>query len=180
MVVLCGRQWHIIPAYHIGYSRTMGAKVNWEIWRKQFVQGPDDLDYKRLSKYTGAPAYSSLRNRASKEDWPSQRKRYRANLGTLAGTVPEAQHVAQQVEKIIDAAEMLTRHAKACRMVGQKAIQAMQMVDPATLKPSDALAWLKFAVEAERLTEGLVTQRQEIDLSAMTDAELEKLAYGGA
>jgi hypothetical protein len=34
-------------------------------------------------------------------------------------------------------------------------------------------------VEIERLTEGLATQRQEIDLSGLSDAELEKLANGG-
>ena len=158
----------------------MAAKVNWKIWRDQFVQGPDDLDYKRLSKYTGAPAYSSLRNRASQEDWPDQRKRYRENLGTLTGTVPDVQATAAQVEKIIDAAEMLTRHMKAARLAGQKAILAMQATDPTTLKPAEALAWLKWAVDAERMTEGLATERQEvIDLSILPDAALEKLANGG-
>jgi hypothetical protein len=73
---------------------------------------------------------------------------------------------------------MLTRHIKAARLAGQKALQAMQATDPATLKPQEALAWLKFAVEAERLAEGLATERQEIDLSTLSDEELDRLING--
>jgi hypothetical protein len=157
----------------------MVAKVNWEIWRKQYVQGPDDLDYKRLSEYKGAPAYSSLRNRASKEDWPSQRRHYRANLGTLAGTVPEAQQVAQRVDQIIDAAEMLTRHTKLFRLAGKIGLTKLRNVNPDALSVKEALDLLKWAVDGERLTEGLATQRQELDVKSLPDAELERLANGG-
>jgi hypothetical protein len=165
----------------------MAAKVNWKIWRDQFVQGPDDLDYKRLSKYTGAPAYSSLRNRASQEDWPDQRKRYRENLGTLAGTVPNVQATVAQAQKIIDAAEMLTRHAGLAKLMGAIAqrelvlIRKKQEADtPTGLKPGDVLSLAKVAIDIERMTEGLATERQEvIDISNLPDAALEKLANGG-
>lgn len=137
----------------------MPARVDWDNWRTKFIKGPDDLDLKRLSEYSGAPAYQSLRNRSSLEDWPGQRRRYRDTLSTQASTHPDVQATTAQVEKIIDTAEMLTRHMRAAKMVGQKGLQAIQMIDPATLKPAEALAMLKFAIEAERLTEGMATQK---------------------
>ena len=158
----------------------MANKHDWEKWRRLYVVGGDDVTLPTIAVIPGAPSLPSLKRVCAAELWADQRKRFRMERDTVTIRDDAAVSAVNQVERIIDAAEMLTRHAKASRLVGQKAIQAMQMVDPATLKPADALAWLKFAVEAERLTEGLATQRQEIDLSSMTDAELEKLANGGA
>jgi hypothetical protein len=157
----------------------MANKHDWEKWRRLYVVGGDDVTLPTIAVIPGAPSLPSLKRVCAAELWADQRKRFRMERDTVTIRDDAAVSAVNQVERIIDAAEMLTRHAKASRLVGQKAIQAMQMVDPATLKPADALAWLKFAVEAERLTEGLATQRQEIDLSNMTDAELEKLANGG-
>jgi len=157
----------------------MANKHDWEKWRRLYVVGGDDVTLPTIAVIPGAPSLPSLKRVCAAELWADQRKRFRTERDTVTIRDEATVSAVNQVERIIDAAEMLTRHAKASRLVGQKAIQAMQMVDPATLKPADALAWLKFAVEAERLTEGLATQRQEIDLSAMTDAELEKLANGG-
>ena len=154
------------------------AKIDWDYWRHRYVAGDDTVTYRSLADVQGAPKYQTLRNRASQEDWPAQPKRFKDNLSTITATVPEAQHVAQQVSKLVDTAEMLTRHIKAARLAGQKALQAMQATDPATLKPQEALAWLKFAVEAERLAEGLATERQEIDLSTLSDEELDRLING--
>jgi hypothetical protein len=153
------------------------ARIDWDSWRRKFIQGPDTLTIKALSEYTGAPAYQTLRNRSSKEDWVSQRKRYRDNLSTISDTVPDAQQVASRVEKIIDSAEMLTRHSKAAKLIGSIALKAFQTYDPATLKPSEATQMMKLAVEVERITEGLATERQEmkLDLKGMSDAELQKL-----
>ena len=153
---------------------------NWDIWRRRFVTGDDTVTLVWLSEQPGAPSYSSIRKRSAPkwEDWEAQRRNYRKNLGTIASLSPDAKEAAEQVTKLVDTAEMFSRHIKAARLAGSKALQALQMTDPATLKPREALDWLKFAVEAERLTEGLATQRQQIDFSTMSDAELEKLAKG--
>jgi hypothetical protein len=153
---------------------------NWTEWKKRFVSGGDEVTLKWLSEQPGAPSYSSLRKRSAPkwEDWEEQRKNYREQVDTLATVHPDVQQTTARVEKIIDTAEMLTRHMKAARLVGQKAILAMQATDPASLKPTEALAWMKFAIEAERLTEGMATARQEIDLSGMSDKDLEALANG--
>jgi hypothetical protein len=154
---------------------------DWDYWRRRFVSGGDEVSLRWLSEQPGAPSYSSLRKRSAPkwEDWEEQRRNYRKNKGTLASIAPDAKEAVQAAARLVDTAEMLSRHIRAARLIGQKAIQAMQATDPATLKPSEALAWMKFAIEAERLTEGLATQRQEIDLSGLSDAELERMANGG-
>lgn len=156
------------------------AKIDWDEWRLKYVSGGDEVTLEALSKAPGAPALDTLKKRSAKESWKDQRDRFRNQIGTITHQDAAVVSAASEVKKIIDTAEMLTRHAKASRLVGQKAIQAMQMIDPAKLKPADALAWLKFAIEAERLTEGLATQRTEadIDLRSLSDAELERLARG--
>lgn len=157
----------------------MATRIDWDYWRIKFVQGPDDLDLKRLSEYSDAPAYSSLRNRSSKEDWPDQRKRYRANLSTVASTVPDVKATAQQVTKIIDAAEMLTQHNMLAKAFISKAAEGLQHLRPATMKPSEIAAFAKLGVDIQRITEGLATQRTELDLKSMTDAELQALVDNG-
>jgi hypothetical protein len=157
----------------------MATKIDWSYWRHRFVTGDDTVTYRLLSEQPGAPAYATIKTVASKEDWTDQRKRYRYQQTTAVAIQPGVKETAEQVTKLVDTAEMFSRHIKAARLAGQKAIQAMQQTDPATLKPEQALAWLKFAVEAERLTEGLATQRQEVDLAGLSNAELEAIAKGG-
>jgi hypothetical protein len=164
----------------------MGRKVDWDNWRTKFIQGPDELDLKTLSEYKDAPAYQSLRNRSSQEDWPQQRKRYRDNSSTLASTVPEVKDVASTVTKIIDSAEMLTRHSQLARLMGSisahelKEIRRKQLEHkPTGLRATEILQYAKAAVETERITEGLATERQQVDFKALSDSELEKLANGG-
>jgi len=158
------------------------AKFNgdWKQWRDRFISGGDEVTLRWLSEQPGAPSYSSIRKRSapSNEDWDEQRRNYRNNLGTLAAISPDAQAAARQVSKIIDSAEMMTRHSKAAKLIGSIAIKAFQSYDPASLKPSEATAMMKLAVEVERLTEGLATERREIDVSKLSDEELEMLIDG--
>jgi len=153
---------------------------NWKPWRDRFISGGDDVTLKWLSEQPNAPSYSSLRKRSAPkwEDWEEQRKNFRRTREQVAALHPDVQSTVTEVQKLIDTAEMLSRHVKAARLAGSKAIAALQATDPATLKPREALEWLKFAVDTERLIEGLATTRQEIDLAGLSDAELERLANG--
>ena len=153
---------------------------DWKQWRDRFISGGDEVTLRWLSEQPGAPSYSSIRKRSapSNEDWEEQRRNYRNNLDTLAATSPDAQAAARRVSKIIDSAEMMTRHSKAAKLIGSIALKAFQSYDPASLKPSEATAMMKLAVEVERLTEGLATQRQQVDFSNLPDSELEKIANG--
>jgi hypothetical protein len=110
----------------------------------------------------------------------------------MAATVPDVQATVAQSQKIIDAAEMLTRHSQVCRLMGQVASHELQLLrrrqqtkdsngNPVSvLKPAEALQFARAALADERLTEGLATERQEvIDISNLPDSALEKLANGG-
>jgi hypothetical protein len=157
----------------------MPERIDWEYWRHRFITGSNAVTLKVLSHEPNAPQYSTIKNRASKEDWTDQRKRFRKETTTRAVTIePSAQKVAEAAEAIIDMAEMLTRHANACKLVGSRAIARMKNIDPNELSPDEALRLLKWAIETERLTEGLATARQEVDLTSLSDAELEKIVNG--
>jgi hypothetical protein len=175
------------PPIHLGYTWSM-AKVDWDYWRQKFVTGDQSL--KELSEGHNAPAFKTLRNRSSAEDWPEQRKKFRDMKRTQAATLPDVQQTADEVKKIIDTAEMLTRHAqmsKAFQSLGAAWLETLKLpnsnkLDPAKvakLKAGEVATFLKWSVDTERMVEGLATQRQEIDLSGMSDAELEKIANGG-
>ena len=144
-----------------------------------------DMSLKELSEGHTAPAFKTLRNKSSAEDWPSQRQKFRDMKRTQAAILPDVKQTADEVKKIIDSAEMLTRHAQLTKLMGAIAAHELQQLrrkqlagEPTGLKPDDALKLARAAIADERLTEGLATQRQELDLSSMSDAELEKLANG--
>lgn len=170
----------------------MARKVDWDKWRLKYVSGSDAVTLEALSKMPEAPALPSLKRHSGRESWTEQRERFRYQRDSIATNDETVVAAATEVKKIIDAAEMLTRHAKVSRSLQSLAHAWLQTLklgndknkfDPAKvakLKPGEVTALLKLALESERLTEGLATQRQEIDLSGLSDAELEKLANGGS
>lgn len=154
------------------------AKHDWERWRHLYVTGEDDITLVTLALIPGSPSLASLKRRSMQELWTDQRKRFRSQRDTQAIRDDAAVAAATKVSQLVDAAEMLTRHMKAFRLAGGKAISKLQDVDSKNLSIREALDLLKWAVEGERLTEGLATSRQEIDFSQLSDAELERLARG--
>lgn len=142
------------------------AGHDWDYWRQKFVTS--NVTLKEMSEGHNAPAFKTLRNKSSSEDWPSQRQKFRDMKRTQAATLPDVQQTADQVKKIIDSAEMLTRHAQLSKLIGSiaahefKLLRRKQEAGEATgLKPNDIAALAKLAIESERLTEGLATERQE-------------------
>lgn len=135
-------------------------RVDWDYWRNKFVTS--DLTLTELSEGHNAPAFKTLRNQSSKENWPEQRKRYRDMLGTQTAVSPDVKATVDQVKKIIDSAEMLTQHLRIFKLVKGKAIEKISKIDPIDLAPREALDYLKWAIDGERLLEGLATQRSEV------------------
>lgn len=133
------------------------AKHDWDKWRRVYVVGDDTVTLPSIAAIPGAPSLPSLKRVSASELWADQRKRYRTERDTVA-----AVSVANRVEQIIDAAEMLAQHASAARLLRQKALEAIERIGVEALKPADAIAWLKLAIEIERLTEGLATERQAV------------------
>jgi hypothetical protein len=161
------------------------AHIDWNHWRLRYVAGDDSVTLEALSREPKAPALNTLKKKSSRESWAEQRERFRHQRDTIAYHDATVAAAATEVKKIIDSAEMLTRHAQLCKLMGAIAAHELQQLrrkqlagEPTGLKPDDALKFAIRAIADERLTEGLATQRQEIDLSGLSDAELERLANG--
>lgn len=163
------------------------AHIDWDKWRLKYVAGDDAVTLEALSREPEAPALNTLKKRSSKDSWAEQRERFRHQRDTIAHHDATVVAAASEVKKIIDSAEMLTRHAQLSRLMASIAIYEFNRVrekqragQPTGLKPSEIAALAKLAIDTERMTEGLATQRQELDLSGLDDAALEKLARGDA
>ena len=161
------------------------AHIDWNHWRLRYVAGDDSVTLEALSREPKAPALNTLKKKSSRESWAEQRERFRHQRDTIAHHDATVASAATEVKKIIDSAEMLTRHAQLTKLMGAIAAHELQQLrrkqlagEPTGLKPDDALKLARAAIADERLSEGLATQRQELDLSSMSDAELEKLANG--
>ena len=156
------------------------AKIDWDYWRLKFVSGDDSVTLRALSEIQNAPAYISLRKRSSKESWDEQRKRFRYERDTKVIQAATSESAVSRVEKFVDSAEMMTRHLGAARMIGSKALQAFKMMPPEKIKPSEAVAMMKLAVEIERITEGLATERQETNIGFNTPINIRVVGGEGS
>jgi ABC-type Fe2+-enterobactin transport system substrate-binding protein len=159
------------------------TKFDWAHWRKLFVAGDDTVTLKWLSGQPGAPSYDAFRAKAktSAENWEEQRQKYRQHLSNMAATTPEAQAAVDQVARIVDTAEMLTQHNQIARLLIAKGVEGVRALESKHLKGSELLAYLKAGIEIQRLTEGLATKRQEINLTNiqdLSDKELERIVAG--
>jgi len=130
---------------------------DWDEYRQRFLNG-ESLE----SLARDGPPLALLRARAAAEGWKEQRKRLKRDPN----------------QQLVDTAEMLARHARWARVLGQLGIRALEARDSTSLRPSEALQLVKLAVEIERLVEGQASSRVEIDLSKLTVEELERLARG--
>ena len=166
----------------------MGKRVDWEHWKKIYVTGDDSVTFKSLSEMAGAPAFSTINNKAcppknsSEPSWSDLRKRYRQQQlqegvgreGVRVG-VAEAIHKAEQ---IIDRAEMLAQHNALAKKMLSIAAKAMVEMDYSKLKPSEITQFMKLGIDVQRTTEGMSTGKTEIDLKNATDAELDAIIDG--
>ena len=166
----------------------VGKRVDWEHWKKLYVTGDDSVTFLSLSKMEGAPAFSTINNKAcppkksGEPSWAELRKRYRQQqlqegVGKEGVRVGVAEAI-QKAEQIIDRAEMLAQHNILARKMLSIAGQAMKAMDPASLKPSDVEKFLKLGIDVQRTTEGMATSKTEVDFKGMSDAELDAIIDG--
>lgn len=168
----------------------MGRRINWELWRTEFVRGDDTITLEVLSGRPDSPAIDSLKKKCAGEGWHEQRKRYREELAkeSVGGNEVKlsVEQAVERTQKIIDTAEMLTQHnaiAKALIGVGAAGIKELQKNDFAKakqLKPREILDFARLGMEMQRLIEGMATSKSEIDLKGMSDAELDAIIDGNA
>lgn len=164
----------------------MGRKpIDWDKWRGQFVRGNDDVTIAALAECEGAPALQTLRNKSSKEGWFEQRKRYRCEVQErgavhFSGTKEEVADAIDRTIKIVDAAEMLTRHNRLAKALIGVAAKGLKHLDPKKLKPNEIANLAKLGIDVQRITEGLATERAEVNFKAMSDDELDRFIDGNA
>jgi len=112
------------------------------------------------------------------------RKQFRNQAANVALNSATGQAATQQIQKLVDAAEMIANHLALARALQGLAGQALQeeVVTARDLTPRDVLAWITQGVQMERLTLDLDTARikvdTQIDVRSLSDEELEKLADG--
>ena len=160
----------------------MSRRIDWDYWRSMYVTGEDHVTLESLSKALNAPALDSLKKRSTAERWVEQRQQYRKSIGTLThyGLHQDCTVVTadQRTRELLDAAEMVVRHVAHARALQELGMHKIRITDADKLTVKEAIELIKLGVEIERLSEGLATQRQSVDVSVMSDAELEFIAYG--
>lgn len=158
------------------------AKIDWDYWRLRYVSSDDFCTLEALSREPGAPALNTLKKRSRGDSttpsWPEQRKQFRNQADDLVRNDAIAGKAAREVSRLVDTAEMLGRHQKMIHAVMGKGLAALKELKPNDLRPSDALNMIKWAVEAERLLEGLATQRADIDFATLSDEQIDAIIDG--
>lgn len=140
----------------------MGQGIDWDYWRIKYVQGADECTLEVLADEPKAPALSTLKKHSSNEGWPGQRQKFRDQLNKSVLSDAKVEQAAEKVTQLINRAEMLERHHKIYRSVAALAIAALNSSNPQDIKPSDALAMIKWATDGERLLEGMETDKHSL------------------
>lgn len=158
--------------------------IDWVYFRHKYVSGDESVTLSSLSELPNAPTLGTLKNRSRRDSWAEQRKQYHNQVVSRAAETVTAHDAIAQSQKLVDAAELITRHVKLSRVMQQ--IVAKRLVDikenPNQLTPRDLVAWLNAATAIERLAYGLATESKEyshsIDVTSLSDAQLESLIQG--
>lgn len=124
--------------------------------------------FEDLATLPNAPHITTIKKRASTEDWSGQRRAYRHQVTTKATAA------ASTTE-----AEISARHIKIAQALQAKALRALQDVDVSKLPPSEIRQFLATATDIERKAAGMdqqVTLRGVGDVTKLSDEELAALA----
>lgn len=158
----------------------MASKIDWDYWRHKYVAGDDSVTLDHLSNLPNAPKLSTLKKQAARGLWREHRKTFRNHVGTRVAQSTSAQQAITQIQQLVDAAEIITQHLQLAKTMRE--IATKRLSDPIVLSARDLVSWVKTAADIERLAMGLATEKTEvdvnIDLSQLSDAELQRLAQG--
>jgi len=156
--------------------------IDWEYWRHKYVSGDDAITLDYLSCLPNAPKLPTLKKRSAEKLWADQRKTFRYQTATRVAESSTAQAAIAQTRQLVDAAELITRQLQMAKALQSIAAKRLKDFDPAELNAKDLVAWIKEATNIERLAMGLATDRLEVnvkvDVSTLTDEQLERLAKG--
>jgi hypothetical protein len=130
------------------------------------VTGEGSLD--DLASLPNAPHTTTIKKRASAEDWTEQRRAFRHQ------TTTKVREIATTTE-----ADVSARHVKIAQALQAKALQALQKLDVDKLPPSEIRQFLATATDIERKALGMdnkFTLKGVGNLDQLSDADLLTLA----
>lgn len=162
-------------------------RFNWDYIRHRYVTGGDEITLELLSKEPNMPSLATLKKKSSSDFWADQRKQYRYQAVTLAAETQAGQDAIrklEEIQKLVDAAEMITRHLQLARAIQGVATQALKdkLITAADLNPRDLLAWLQQGITLERMVADMATEhvkvQVDIDVSSLSDEQLQRIAAG--
>jgi len=161
----------------------MGTRIDWEDLRHKYVTGDDSVTYQYLCTLPNSPVLATLKTRASTESWTKQRENFRIQKATKVVSDPAAIQAADQVNQLVNVAAMVTQHDAIGRALEGVAVKWLEHLRKhpkriETLPARDVATLLRIGLDTRRLAAGMATSRQEIDVSGMSDAELEKIVNG--
>lgn len=161
----------------------------WDYLRDLFVSGDDDVTLKFLSEQAGAPAYQSLRNRASKEKWAEQRREYRASQvegivtapppkpSTADRDSPESRRaISAAAEKVIRFSKMLDERARLAHQLMTTAANQALKRSPESWTVKECAQFYQIGAKVHQ--DSINAAIQLIDLGIFTREELQAIAEG--
>ena len=156
------------------------ATHDWDYWRHQYVAGDDSVTLEALAARPNAPAIQSLKRRSASELWTKQRNNFRLHKETVVSSDPAVRQAAEQVNKLVDIAEIYTRQTKIAKAFQTLSARWLQQADPSQLKGSEAIAMFRDAAKMEQLLAGMATEhsKTEIDVTKLSDSELKRIIDG--
>jgi hypothetical protein len=158
------------------------AAIDWDYWKYKYVSGSDEVTLEALSNIPNAPKLPTLKKRSVEDSWADQRKAFRYQTYTKISDSATTQQAVEQTQKLVDAADVITRHLQMAKALQSIAAKRLTQFDPEELSARDLVAWVNAATNIERLAMGLSTEQHEVNVKvnfgSLSDEQLERLAKG--
>lgn len=156
------------------------ARHDWKDWKNVYVCGPDSVTLESMALMPNAPSIAALKRHCSADSWKEQRKQFRYIRDAESARDEAAQEAIAKVERLVDASELIVKHLRLAKAMQGLTAKRLQTIKLEEITPNILVQWLKLSVDIERICLGLATQHAQIDLTQMSDEQLEKIVAGEA
>ena len=141
---------------------------DWEMIRNMYEMGSDEVTLGALASKKGYPSINTLKKRSGSEGWPELRAQYRHQVDTKTREIAST-----------DEADIRSRHIHMAQDMQEKALAALEKLDPDELSPAELRRFLVAACEIERRAAGILNVAGlDIDVKKLSDEELEEMIAG--
>lgn len=147
-------------------------RYDWELIRDQYVTGADEITLENLAAGEGSPSINTLKKRSAAEGWTDLRAQYRHQACTKTWETAST-----------DEAEVRARHIRIARDMQEKALAALEKLEPEELSSTELRQYLVTACDIERKAMGILepfdADLNRLDFEKLTDEELREIVRGG-